>query len=109
VKKQPNRNLFLTLGTLITPVAVYIGFISAGAGHGDYVLARWVLPFACASMGDYFGAAFLISVVAFLQWPIYGFLIDKGPSKLTMSSCIAAVHLALCWWLFSKGVAERYQ
>jgi hypothetical protein len=109
VKNWFRSNPFLTRGILITPLALCIGFVSAGAGHGDYVAARWVLPFACLFLGMDTGAAILISVFASLQWPIYGFIIDKASSKIGAMCCLVAAHGSLCWFLFSKYFSERFK
>jgi hypothetical protein len=99
---------FSALGILITPICVVIGVISAGSGHGKYIAARLVLPFACGFLGDYFGAAVVISVLAFFQWPLYGFLIDKASRKLRTLVSILAIHTAFSCWLFTKG-SEKFQ
>jgi hypothetical protein len=58
---------FLATGILLAPIAVATGFISAGFGHGDYVAARVVVPFACLCVGDYFAAAWAVTLLALLQ------------------------------------------
>jgi hypothetical protein len=97
------KNRFFTLGILMAPVSLWIGIYSAGFGHGDYVAARLVLPFACVSMGKYFGADFVVTTLALLQWPAYGFLSDKSAYKVWTLVTIIVAHGSLCWWLFRKG------
>ena len=97
------ENLFLCLGIFITPFLVVIGLASAGGGHGTYVAARIVFPFACLSMGTYVGASVIVSLLAFLQWPVHGLLIDRASHKLRAVGSILGIHAAMCFWLFTKG------
>ena len=97
------NHTFLTLGIMATPLALIAGFVSAGFGHGDYVVARVVLPFACVFVGMYFGAGIIVTLWAFAQWPLYGFLIDRTTNKLRGMASVFVIHASLCWWLFTKG------
>jgi hypothetical protein len=108
VKKWLRNNPLLALGIFIAPVALCAGFYSAGFGHGDYIAARLILPFACASVGTYFGAGFVVSVFALLQWPMYGLLGDRSSHKLGAIGAIVLAHGSLCCWLFTKG-AESFR
>jgi hypothetical protein len=108
VKDWFRNSPFLGLGMLIAPIAVLIGFVSGGAGHGDYIAARIVLPFACQFIGSYLGAAVVVSALAFLQWPLYGLLVDKTSHKSRALVSVLAIHTALCFWLFTKG-SENFQ
>jgi hypothetical protein len=103
VKNWLRNNPFLALGILTAPIALCICFYSSGFGHGNYIAARLILPFACAAMGSYLGAGFVLSIVALLQWPPYGLLNDKSSRKLWVIGAIVAAHVSLCWWLFTRG------
>jgi hypothetical protein len=103
VKKWIRDNPFLVLGILIAPIALCIGLYSAGFGHDDYIAARLILPFACASTGTYFGAGFVVLIAALLQWPVYGLLSDRSSHKLWVIGAIVLAHGSLCCWLFTKG------
>ena len=105
MKNWLHRNPFLAVGLLVTPVALVVGFISGGAGHGSYVVARMILPYACALLGTY---VIVVSTLAFIQWPIYGFLVDRAKHKLLAVGAIVVAHGSLCWWLFTKG-SENFQ
>jgi hypothetical protein len=97
------KNPFLVLSILITPVLLWIGFVSGGGGHGNYVAARVIFPFACVFTGTYVGAGVVGSVLAVLQWPVYGFLIDWSSHKVRTVGAVLIVHAAICLWLFTKG------
>jgi hypothetical protein len=93
---------FLTAGFLLSPIILVVGFMSAGAGHGSYVAARIVLPFACLAMGSYLGAETVVSLLAVLQWPIYGILVDISSRKALTCIAVLMLHSALSLWLFTN-------
>jgi hypothetical protein len=103
VKNWLRSSPFFALGILIAPIALCIGFYSAGFGHGEYVAARLILPFACVVTGGYLGAGLVVSIVALIQWPTYGLLVDKSSRRVWVVVAIVITHAALCWWLFTKG------
>jgi hypothetical protein len=108
VRNWLRNNPFLAMGILVAPLILYIGFYSAGFGHGDYIAARLMLPFACFVTGGYLGAGLVVSIVALIQWPLYGFLIDNSLRKVLAVVAIVVTHAALCWWLFTKG-SEKFR
>jgi hypothetical protein len=93
----------LAAGILFAPIALAIGIISGGAGHGSYVAARLVLPLACLCLGDYAGALWIVSLLAVLQWPVYGALIDRSLHKAVAAGVILTLHSALIVWLFTRS------
>jgi hypothetical protein len=97
------KHPYLAIGILIAPLFLWLGFVSAGFGHGDYVVARIILPFSCLLVGGYTAAAFFITTSAILQWPVYGLLIDRTSHKVRMMGIILLMHGAVCCWLFTKG------
>jgi hypothetical protein len=54
------KNPVLGLGVLLSPLLLWIGFISAGFGHGNYIAARLIFPFACLFTGTYVGAGVVV-------------------------------------------------
>ena len=97
------KNPFLALSILIAPVLLWIGFMSAGFGHGTYIAARVIFPFAFVFTGTYVRAGVVVSVLALLQWPVYGLLSDWSSHKVRTVGAILIVHAAICLWLFTKG------
>jgi hypothetical protein len=103
VKNWFRSNSFFALGILIAAISLFVGFYSTGFGHGDYVAARLILPFACVVTGGYLGAGLVVSIVALIQWPTYGLSVDKSSRRVWVVVAIVIAHAALCWWLFTKG------
>ena len=103
---------FFTAGLALTPIALVIGFVSAGAGHGTYTAARVALLLACLFMGapfgmvGHFGAVFIITTLALIQWPLYGFLIDRAARKTLAAFAVLLIHGTICFWLFTAGAAR---
>ena len=98
--------LFLVL-LILTPFALLAGFASAGAGHGNYLLAKIVFPYTMLStlVFDVITAPFL--VLAFVQFPIYGAVLglsnQRGVLRYALLS-LSIVHLgAVVMCLFSIG------
>lgn len=85
----------------MTPIALLIAFASAGFGHGDYVAARIILPYACLAI--HFGIPTVIVVLSLIQWPGYGFLLDRTKHKCVITIMLLAIHVSLCIWLFNGG------
>lgn len=96
----------LFLGIAVTPIVLLIGIISGGAGHGDYVLARILLPWASQLTGvwnfhPWHGT--LVTIAAVAQCPLYGVLIAwhrgwKWP--------VLVAHMAMAIWLFTAGISN---
>ena len=91
---------FTIVGLLLTPIACVAAFISGGFGHGSYVAARIVLPFACLALGSYTGTAVLVLAFGLLQWPLYGLVLDKTAPKRLAAVALTLMHAALCLRLF---------
>jgi hypothetical protein len=81
-----------------------VAFASAGGGHGSFVAARIVLPYACLALGGCPKAAFVVTALAVAQWPVYGWLMDQTARRLLTSIFLVGLHLTLCVWLFKEGV-----
>lgn len=94
-------HFFLIAGIVLTPIACLVGIISGAAGHGTYIAARLMLPYACAAIGMYPGAGILVCALALLQWPVYGFVIDKAKIRAVMAAVILLLHGIFCVSLFT--------
>jgi hypothetical protein len=68
----------LVLGVLLTPVAILCGVASGGAGHGDYFIAKLLFPVTMLSTVVFGSITPPFILLAFLQFPIYGWFIASG-------------------------------
>ncbi len=90
----------LLVGVVVTPIVVLLGVISGGSGHGDYVVARMLLPWATgltevANERWWHGTA--VVVTAFAQCPVYGFLIGW---RRACAWPLLVTHIAMVVCLF---------
>lgn len=65
----------LVLGLILTPVALFFAVASAGAGHGDYVLARVLFPLTILSTHLTESISVVGVAIACVQFPLYGWLL----------------------------------
>jgi hypothetical protein len=66
------------LGALVTPLALFVAMISAGAGHGDYLAARLLYPVPMLLTWITGDTITNISLaLAFAQFPVYGYLVGR--------------------------------
>lgn len=99
----------LTVGCIAAPIAMYYGIHSGGNGNGDYAAARLWLPLACLFVGPYSAAPWLVLIVSFIQWPLYGASIDTAHRKLVTTGAILIAHVAVVAWLFNGGASMFVQ
>jgi len=89
-------------GLAMTPLACAFSVISTFGGHGDYRVARILLPLACLCM-DHAGAPFTVVAIALLLWPAYGLFLSQRRRGLFNLLLVVAVHAGSVVWLFTKG------
>lgn len=88
---------------ILTPVTLLLAAASGGAGHGHYVLAKWLFPYTMLSTIPFRTITDAFVVLAFLQYPVYGCLIAHGIRQIRgvrWVSTLAGIHLfavALCF------------
>lgn len=79
-------------GIVITPFAMYISFWSGTDFHGNYVAARWLLPFACLAMIIGRPIADATVLFALFQFAAYGWFVS-GPRWKMAGAILLAIHL----------------
>ncbi len=91
--------------TVVTLIALVLGFLSGGAGHGDYVLARILLPFACATIALPLIPGAFVFIIAVVQWPTYFFgvyqICKRGGNVSRFIIFLAAIHVSLALLTFT--------
>ena len=82
---------------VLTPVMLFLGLMSAGAGHGDYFLAKILFPYTLLSTGVFGHIESSFMWLAGLQYPFYGVLMGVANirRKLTFAGGVLAVVHAL--------------
>lgn len=85
----------LGFGALIEFPALLLAFVSAGFGHGDYVVTRLLfpVPMLCALWEGQVGAVALLLALA--QFPIYGLLLGRANTqgKFGLIKSLAGLHV----------------
>lgn len=86
-------------GIVITPFVMYIAFWSGPEIHGNYFVARLLLPYACLAMrlGD--PIAMWTALFALIQFAAYGWLVS-GPHWRRSGAILLVIHLVLVVMLF---------
>lgn len=83
---------------LLTPVLLFIAVFLAGGGHGWYEPAIMLFPFGLISILFSRSIELPFIILAILQYPVYGLLIDsigtRKSIKWTVIS-IALIHILL--------------
>src|SRR3954468_23729845 len=95
---------FWTVAALISVVALALSVWSGGAGDGDYIVARLLLPYACLLIALLPGGA-LVVVAAVLQWPAYALLLRRAVGKhhgWQIAVGIFTIHVAIAGLWFTR-------
>ena len=89
---------FIILGTiagiLLTPPTVWLAVISAGGGHGHYVLARLFFPYTMLLTrlaND--TITYPLMALALLQFPLYGAVVGLAVAKYRMAYAIVLLFV----------------
>ncbi len=85
----------LLVGIVLTPLALFLAMASAGAGHGDYVLARALYPFSILSTHLTDSITVVALVLACAQFPIYGWLLGAAFQREKKKPSVAAVTISI--------------
>lgn len=62
---------------LLTPLLLIVAMFAMGAGHGSYKPAMGLFPFGMLGTIWQDSITLPFIIIAILQYPIYGFIIDK--------------------------------
>lgn len=98
----------LAIGIAFTPVALYLSMLSAGAGHGDYGLAKvlYPIPVLILMCGS---PAFVIALpLAVVQYPLFGILLGYTCRQgrrafVAVFMLTGLIHVAALTFVFVVG------
>ena len=88
--------LGVAFGAFIELPALFTVFLSAAAGHGEYVAARVLFPFSMLLTLVEGSIGTLATIAGLLQFPAYGALLGWGIWRRSYGAVIlvASLHLA---------------
>lgn len=84
----------LAVGVVIGIAAVAVAIMAAGAGHGTYIPAIAMFPFAMILTPLTDSISPIAMVVALVQFPLYGWLIARASARGNGSRVVAVIALA---------------
>ena len=102
-----NYNWTLRLSILTIPLLFVVVFLM-GAGHGTYIPAMGLFPFSMLSILLFNKITMPFVIIAFIQYPLYGFVIDKTKSnenKRTMF-LLLFLHIFLAFIIIAAKGSE---
>lgn len=86
----------IVVSIAVTPVALFLGLVSTGAGHGDYFLAKLLFPYSMLSTVAFGEINLIFLVISLVQFPIYGLILAVGVQAnmaKTIALATVAIHL----------------
>ena len=78
-----------------TPIALLTGLMSAGAGHGDYLLVKILFPYTMLSTVFLNAITIPALFLAIVQFPIYGLILSIVTQKKFAALILTAIHVSL--------------
>ena len=95
--KSPKFLIPVVVSLVATPVVLFYGLASGGAGHGNYLLAKIFFPFTMLSTILFGSITGPFIVVAIVQFPLYGLLIGTANELRRVgryATALVFVHLS---------------
>ncbi|RZK54153.1 MAG: hypothetical protein EOO91_16395 [Pedobacter sp.] len=86
--------------SILTPILLIITIIFMGGGHGNYQQAIVLFPTGLLSILMFNRIEIGFVIIAIIQYPLYGFLIDKATDKKKMILILLLFHIALALSIF---------
>ncbi len=71
----------MLISLVATPICLFLGITSAGAGHGSYFLAKILFPFTILLAGLFGSITAPFMLLAVAQFPIYGIVFGAANVK----------------------------
>jgi hypothetical protein len=86
----------IIISFVLTPLTLFLSVASAGAGHGDYFLAKILFPYTMISTLFFQSITIPFVILAVIQFPLYGFLLamsGKGKRMILRMIGLAVLHV----------------
>jgi hypothetical protein len=82
------------ISLVATPICLFLGIASGGAGHGSYFLAKVLFPYTMLSVIFFSSIAAPFILLAVIQIPFYGVLFGAANAKSNFLPLAGAVLVA---------------
>jgi hypothetical protein len=93
----------------LTPFMLFLGLLSAGAGHGEYFLAKLLFPFTMLSTVRFHSIKQSFLVLAIIQYPLFGLLLGVANLKRKLLVfALALVSIHACFALAAVAFVDKY-
>jgi hypothetical protein len=89
-----NRSKFwkpVVLSLIATPISLFVGIASGGAGHGNYLAAKVLFPFTMLSIRAFGSITAPFVILAIIQFPLYGVIVGSANRKGKLLPYVIAV------------------
>jgi hypothetical protein len=90
-----------------TPVALAMGIMSAGAGHGSYTIAKILFPYTMLSTVRNESITLGWMLFAVVQYPIYGLIVSAARNRKAGLLALTIFH-SLCVILAFIDVSQVF-
>lgn len=82
--------------TIIGLILIIINFLIIGGGHGYFEPLFFSFPIPCILLNYFYEINFIVVILIFAQFPIYGFILDKNKNQIRkMSLTLLIIHVIL--------------
>lgn len=101
----------LAISLAATPILLFLGVASAGAGHGNYLFAKILFPHTLLSAWVLDSITTPFIVLAVIQFPLYGIVLGAANLRhrfkrtLVLVGIIHALAVGTCFILLNEQFA----
>ena len=88
------KDKIISSSVVIQLIAMIVVFSASGAGHGTYAPARILFPYSMLSVGFGNYIYFPYTIIGFIQFPLYGFILVGMSRTKYLKITIIALAIA---------------
>lgn len=81
------------ISLVLTPICLFLAAVSAGAGHGNYLVAKILFPFTLLSTLVFNSITVPSIVLAIIQFPLYGLILGVASKQGRFRSIAMALTI----------------